>query len=302
MGRRGGTILDDLIRLPWWVSIACSGAAFVVLRFVVALFIPAGPATSANYALKGILGGISTMAPLVALVLLIPAPLAALRQWRERRLLDSQEGLAAIRTLSWQRFETLVGEAYRRQGYAVSRASEDGGPDGGVDLVLKKDGSTVIVQCKQWKAWGVGAPVVREVFGVLTARKAQGVIIVTSGHFTEEARSFARGKSIDLVDGPQLAELIRAVHASPASVPPPAQSHAPVTHAASLRLPAHSAKTSNKTTPPAPPTAGVTKTCPKCGAAMVLRTAKQGPSVGQQFWGCMNFPRCRATEAVKEAR
>ncbi len=134
------------------------------------------------------------MAPLVALVLLIPAPVAALRQWRERRLLDSQEGLATIRTLSWQRFETLVGEAYRRQGYAVSRATGDGGPDGGVDLVLKKDGSTVLVQCKQWKAWKVGVSVVREVFGVLTARKAQRAIIVTSGVFTQDARAFAAGK------------------------------------------------------------------------------------------------------------
>ncbi len=94
MGRRGGTILDDLIRLPWWVSVVCSATAFVALGFIVPLFIPAGPATSSNYALRGILGGISPMAPLVALVLLIPAPVAALRQWRERRLLDSQEGLA----------------------------------------------------------------------------------------------------------------------------------------------------------------------------------------------------------------
>ena len=302
MARRGGSILDDLISLPWWVSVACAAVAYVVLRFILPGSIPAGPTTSANYALKGILGGVSSMAPLVAFVLLIPAPIAALRQWRERRLLDRQEGLATIRALSWARFETLVGEAYRRQGYTVSRPSGNGGPDGGVDLILKKDGATVLVQCKQWKAWRVGVPVIREMFGVLTARKAQRIIIVTSGHFTEEARGFARGKSIDLVDGPQLADLIRAVQASPASVPPPAQSHAPVTHAASLRAAMLSPTASEEDKALAPPAAGPTRTCPKCGAAMVLRTAKQGPSAGQQFWGCANFPRCRATEAVKEAR
>jgi predicted RNA-binding Zn-ribbon protein involved in translation (DUF1610 family) len=35
--------------------------------------------------------------------------------------------------------------------------------------------------------------------------------------------------------------------------------------------------------------------CPKCGAEMVLRTAKKGANVGKQFWGCSNFPNCSAT-------
>lgn len=34
------------------------------------------------------------------------------------------------------------------------------------------------------------------------------------------------------------------------------------------------------------------KTCPKCGKLMVLRTAKKGENVGQQFWGCSGFPKC----------
>lgn len=33
--------------------------------------------------------------------------------------------------------------------------------------------------------------------------------------------------------------------------------------------------------------------CPKCGAAMVLRTAKKGEHAGKQFWGCSAFPKCR---------
>jgi hypothetical protein len=33
--------------------------------------------------------------------------------------------------------------------------------------------------------------------------------------------------------------------------------------------------------------------CPKCGAPMVLRTAKRGNTPGQQFYGCPNYPRCR---------
>jgi len=34
-------------------------------------------------------------------------------------------------------------------------------------------------------------------------------------------------------------------------------------------------------------------TCPKCGAELVLRTAKQGPNAGKQFYGCRRYPSCR---------
>jgi restriction system protein len=167
--------------------------------------------------------------------------------------------------------------------------------------VLKKDERCILVQCKQWKAWKVGVPVVREVFGVMTAEKAHRAIIVTSGTFTQDAHTFANGKPIDLVEGPQLADLIRAVQATPASASPSTQCRAPATPPPSPNPPTHSTTASESARPLVPPKPGPTKTCPKCGAAMVLRTAKQGPSVGQQFWGCANFPRCRATApAVSE--
>jgi len=35
--------------------------------------------------------------------------------------------------------------------------------------------------------------------------------------------------------------------------------------------------------------------CPKCGQPMVLRVSQQGKNVGQKFWGCVNFPKCRRT-------
>lgn len=37
--------------------------------------------------------------------------------------------------------------------------------------------------------------------------------------------------------------------------------------------------------------------CPKCGKAMVLRTARQGSRSGSQFYGCSSFPKCRGTLA-----
>ena len=38
--------------------------------------------------------------------------------------------------------------------------------------------------------------------------------------------------------------------------------------------------------------------CPRCGGNLVLRTARKGKSVGSQFYGCDNFPKCRYTKAL----
>ncbi len=38
------------------------------------------------------------------------------------------------------------------------------------------------------------------------------------------------------------------------------------------------------------------KLCPRCGAELVLRTAKKGDNVGKLFWGCSKFPKCHYIE------
>jgi len=283
MARQRVSILNVLVGVPWWTSVVVSATAFVMLRFVFPMFIPPGPANSSDLAFRAILGAAPVAAPFVALVLLVPVPVAAFRQWRERRLLDRQEDLATIRALSWSRFETLIVEAYRRQGYSVWRPSGKG-PDGGVDLVLRKDGNTLVVQCKQWKAWKVGVREIRELYSVMIDRKAQGAIVVASGIFTQEAQDFAKGKPIDLIGGQQLVALIHSVQAMPS--PSPA---------------ARQAKRSSVAAPsqPAPaPTSSAQKLCPQCGHPMVLRTVQDGSQSGQQFWGCSQFPICQATERL----
>jgi restriction system protein len=55
-----------------------------------------------------------------------------------------------IKNMSWQHFETLVSAFFREQGYTVIDRGGMGA-DGGVDILLKKDGKKIIVQCKHWK-------------------------------------------------------------------------------------------------------------------------------------------------------
>lgn len=41
-------------------------------------------------------------------------------------------------------------------------------------------------------------------------------------------------------------------------------------------------------------------TCPKCRVPMLLRTASKGTQVGQQFYGCRNYPKC--SEIVRQQK
>lgn len=40
--------------------------------------------------------------------------------------------------------------------------------------------------------------------------------------------------------------------------------------------------------------------CPQCGMPMKMRTARRGPRAGGQFWGCVQYPRCRGTRDISE--
>lgn len=39
-----------------------------------------------------------------------------------------------------------------------------------------------------------------------------------------------------------------------------------------------------------------TPLCPKCGSAMILRTAKSGANAGNRFWGCSGYPTCKSMQ------
>lgn len=182
--------------------------------------------------------------------------------------LTKQTGIESIRELSWSSFELLVGEAYRQQGYEVEEVG-GGGADGGIDLKLRWAGGTTIVQCKQWKVWKVGVKPIREFYGVLMSERAAQGIFVTSGVFTGEARAFAAGKPLELIDGEALVQLVRPSQGSVRNVEP------------SLRVSMEEAKSSSA--------------CPRCNGVMMLRTAKKGTNAGAQFWGCASYPKCKGT-------
>jgi restriction system protein len=209
---------------------------------------------------------------ILAGAILLNALVGAWTRWYQRRTdrtrFDTQSGIDSIRRLSWQEFERLLSEVYRRQGYEVRQR---GGPvaDGGADLELHKGDEKLLVQAKHWKTRMVRLPQVRELWGAVADERADGAILVTSGTFTEDARDWTNGKNLSLVDGPQLAQLIASIQGRETAVP------------------AIAATTS--------------RICSSCGKPMAQRIAKRGQFAGQPFWGCTGFPQCHHTEPMAPA-
>jgi restriction system protein len=119
----------------------------------------------------------------------------------------------SVASMSWREFERLIGEAFRRRGYAVTGFGGLG-PAGSVDLGLMKNGERFLVQCKHWRKHQVGVTVVRELKGVMAAHGAQGGFVITGGQFTREAREYAESCKVRLIAGASLDELIGHIRCS----------------------------------------------------------------------------------------
>lgn len=280
--RKDGSFSDDLYEMllvvPSWVGPPLAMLFFLALRFLIPAIIGGSEKPSVGTIVAGVAHAIAL--PVAGLVLFAWL-IAELQKWRRRRLLDGQSGLESIRGLSWQEFEHLVGEAYRRMGYVVQETGNTGG-DGGIDLSLARGGERVVVQCKQWRTRRVGVRPVRELYGVMTGEGASSAILVTCGSFTKEAKLFAEGKPLTLVEGPELCGLVRAVKTG-GNATPVVGAGQPTAESPS----AHGWATA------------VTQKCPLCGSEMVLRTAKKGQHAGSRFWGCSKFPTCRGTRQLE---
>jgi len=269
--KQGG--LEQIAGMPWPVGIVLGVIGYVMVRYGIGWFFTSSSNPVLHAMGKPIEGG--AWAPLAWAVLGIcwlGALFSFIGSARRKRLLETQTGLDSLRAMSWREFEMLVGEAFRRQGYAIEETGL-GGADGGIDLILRKDGKTTLVQCKQWKTQRVDVKVVREMFGLLTHHGAAAVKIVAVGDYTADAQRFAEGKPIELIHGEALLAAVRGVQTPTAlkqAIPP--------------NTPFVAAK--------AEPPRSARPVCLKCGTEMVLRSNRQ---TKEHFWGCINYPNCRST-------
>lgn len=196
---------------------------------------------------------------------------------RRRRIKSSHKkkpsGKTLIAQADWREFERLTARALRESGFDVrENHSNLAEADGGVDLVASRGGTSYVVQCKHWRRTEVDVKIVRELFGIMSARGDDGCIIVCTRGFTKPARSWSQAKPVTLLHGEALGRMLDGSRLETVIPTPSAAERREI-------------QRRNRT--------GRGLSCPLCGADMALRKAKQGPSAGQEFWGCTRFPQCR---------
>jgi restriction system protein len=276
MARRKESGLDLIAALPWPVGIVLGVLAFWAARYGAGWYFShnGGPLT-AGLGQQLSAGALTPLGWMLLALCWIGAAVSFARRRQRVRLLATRTDLGSIAALDWRQFEQLVGEAFRRDGYAVEETGQ-GGADGGVDLVLRKGGRTTLVQCKRWRQRQVPVTTVREMWGLLAHYSADAVAIVCVGDYSPDARRFATNKAIRLITGEELVRMVRGMQAPTAATPAtPARIEPAFGRAPDMERSADAA----------PP-------CPKCSGQMARRNNRQ---TGAAFWGCTNFPRCRGT-------
>jgi restriction system protein len=268
-------MIDIASLLPWWLALLVAGAGYFILHYFAEQQI--APSSDfenmADFLSANMWKQFAHFGQYVWPLIFILGSALSFRNKTKRQTLYKQTRArskqSALLDMSWQEFEILVGEAFRQKGYQVQETG-GAGPDGGIDLALKKGSEIFLVQCKQWRAQQVTVKVVRELYGAMAAKGAAGGFVISAGNFTHDARDFASGRNIELIDGDELIALMRQGEAVAR------ENLTRVTSVKQVAVP----------------------DCPRCGIALVRRVARQGPNAGKDFWGCSNFPKCRETKHI----
>jgi restriction system protein len=176
-----------LLRSPWWIS------------FVIALVfgLAAKALLPPEYFVFGALGGF----PFVVI-----GAISAWKQLSAPSTAHVPDTLARLGALSSRDFSAAIEQAFTGQGYEVQRI------DGtAADFSLSKSGRTTLLSCKRWKAARLGVEPFQNLEAARDAREADDSLCITTGEVTDNARQFAASHGIAVMQGTELAHLLKPV-------------------------------------------------------------------------------------------
>lgn len=173
-----------LWRSSWWIS----GAIALGVMALAKVFLPE------PYVPYGLFSAL----PFAAIALA-----AAWKQLRQPSAARIAKALDALRAMSAEEFLAAVADAYRRQGYEVTRLA-----GAGADFELTRAGRIALVGAKRWKAARTGVEPLRELRAAARAREAQECIYLAAGEISDQAQAYASGEQVRLVRGAELAMLL----------------------------------------------------------------------------------------------
>ena len=175
-----------LLRSSWWYSLGLGLLVSVTMR----LLLPS------EYSVAATISG----APFIVI--------AAIGAWRQLRLPSAARVTAILETaaaMSWRDFSAALDRALVRDGYTVKRLT-----GAAADFEATKEGRTFLVAARRWKAAGTGIEPLRELQDARESRDSTGAIYVVLGGVTANARDYAARQQIRIIDGTDLANLLRS--------------------------------------------------------------------------------------------
>jgi len=180
----------------------------------------------------------------------------------------AHSGIRSISGLDWQKFELLVAEIYRRQGYMVE-ISAGFGAEQGVDITLTRRMEIILVQTKHWKtlkAYKISEPEIHVLCEAVEGVVDATGVYVTSGEYTKEARNYVVDRPISLLGVPDMELLLPQVMRRNEDI-------------FNISLWINEFIAASKIVDPV---------CPKCKRAMELKKARDGSPV----WKCQDTQGC----------
>lgn len=197
---------------------------------------------------------------LLLIIKLLPEIIETIRKNKKysaiNQIQTDRQILSSIRNLKPSEFEDYIGHLFNKLGFTTEVAG--GSYDGGIDVIASKNDVKHYIQCKKFITSQVTVGAVRDFYGALVDRIANGKgYFITTNKFTLEAEKFADDKPIELIDGFKLLEYIKLAEKKSTTI-----------------------ITGNKI-----------NNCPLCDGKLTLREGKFG-----KFYGCSNYPKCKFTK------
>ncbi|WP_459879759.1 restriction endonuclease [Halorubrum gandharaense] len=118
--------------------------------------------------------------------------------------------------ITWEEFESLIGELYGGLGFNTEVTKETA--DLGVDVWAERDGDRTAIQVKQYSETNtVGRETLQKLLSTIARGEANRAVVVTSGDFAYTAKQYAADTpDMELIDGDELLEML-----SESEIPPP---------------------------------------------------------------------------------
>lgn len=183
--------------------------------------------------------------------------ISSLNQKKKEHTL-SKSGIKQIDRIDGIQFEYYLSTLFKNLGYKVQVT--EASKDYGADLILHKGEEKIVVQAKRYSK-NIGIKAVQEIVASKIHYKANAAWVVSNSFYTKSAKNLAQTTDVRLINRTELIDMILKMNPN---VVPNAQ--AILTNQSSNVM------------------------CPKCNSTMKVRKGKNG-----EFYGCLNYPKCKGT-------